>query len=380
MAHARLSASGAHRWLECPGSVKLEDLYDNVSSTYAAEGTYAHELAEYMLKNKTRELPAYADKSQYYSTELVEYVNKHVDLVEAEYNQLKRDDKNTQLIVESVVEFSDVVPEGFGTADILIISDKVLKVIDLKYGKGVQVDANNNYQLRLYAYGALKGYGFLNDFEAVEMIISQPRLDWVSGEVISPEELTKWAKEYVKPRAKEAYEGVEIFNPGEKQCRFCKARQSCKARATHMIELVNKYHFDDARLLSKDDIEYILDNAQEIEKWITDIKEYAFNAINDGEDIPGYKLVEGRSTRKIKDPINAANVLRLAGYSDDDFIESKLVGITKLEKLLGKKEFENLLGNEIIKPEGKPVLAKEDDKRPSITKKSVDDFKNINFE
>ncbi len=164
---------------------------------------------------------------------------------------LNRDDKNTQMFLETKVEFNDVVPEGFGTADVIITSEKVLKIIDLKFGKGVKVSAKKNPQLRLYAYGAYKEFGWLNDFEAIEMIISQPRLDHVDGDVMRVEDLVEWAEDYVRPRAQNAYNGLEEFKPGETQCKFCKARNCCKARSEAMLEVVNKFNFDDPRLLSQ---------------------------------------------------------------------------------------------------------------------------------
>lgn len=377
MSHAKLSASGAHRWLECPGSVLLEAEYIDDTSVYAREGTFAHEVAEYMLTNATYELPQYIKENEYYSTELVEYVKQHVDFVREEFNELYKEDKNTQIYLETRVEFSDVVPEGFGTADVIITSEKVLKVIDLKFGKGVKVDAKKNPQLRLYGFGAYKEYEWLNDFEVVEMIISQPRLDHIDGEVMKVEDLIEWAEKYVKPRAFNAYRGLEEFNPGEKQCKFCKARRSCKARTESMLEVVNKFDYDNPNLLSKDDISYLLDHIPDIKTWCEDIQEYAFDILTSGESLQGYKLVEGRSTRKIKDPIKVAEILRTEGYSDDEILDVKLKGITNLEKLLGKKQLNSLLADEIYKPEGKPVLAKEDDKRPPIGVATLDDFKDF---
>lgn len=377
MAHAKLSASGAHRWLECPGSVLLEERYKNTTSTFAEEGTFAHEVAEYILKNSADNLPEYLKENEYYSTELVEYVKQHNSYVMEEFQEQYRDDKNTQMFLETKVVFDDVVPEGFGTADVIITSEKVLKIIDLKFGKGVKVSAKKNPQLRLYAYGALKKFGWLNDFEVIEMIISQPRLDHVDGDVMRVEDLVEWAEDYVRPRAQNAYNGLEEFKPGETQCKFCKARNCCKARSESMLEVVNKFNFDDPRLLSKDDVSYLLEHIPTIKTWCEDIQEYAFEALSNGETVPGYKLVEGRSTRKIKDPLRVAEILRTEGYTDDEILDVKLKGITILEKLLGKKQFSSLLADEIYKPEGKPVLATEDDKRPAIGVATVNDFKDF---
>ena len=371
MAHAKLSASGAHRWLKCPGSVALEANTPNTTSEFAEEGTFAHDVVERLLTGK----PINKD-SKWYSEELMEYVEKHIDYVE----ERKAEMYPCAMNVEVRLDMSDIIPGGFGTADTILVNDNKLIVIDLKYGKGVKVDAFENPQLMLYAYGAYKALDFLYDFDTVEVVISQPRLDHISSFEISLKNLVAWAENYVKPRA--AYvlskEGEKDFNPDSTRCKFCKARAFCKVRAESMLDVINKFDFDSPSVLSKADVSFILDHSKDISSWLTEVSEYAFNALEDGEDIPGYKLVEGRSNRKITDEIKASKLLQAEGYTVDEFTQTKLLGITGLEKLLGKKRFNELLGEIVEKPQGKPVLATESDKRPKLSNNlTVDDFKDF---
>ena len=355
--HAILSASGAHRWLNCPPSARLEaELPDEVSE-YAAEGTKAHKIAEGILLDKIDE-PAPDEMN-----EMFEYVSRYVEVV------LEKWIPGAQLYIEQRLDFSPWVPEGFGTGDAVIVSDDVLEIIDLKYGKGVQVSAENNPQLRLYALGAYNEFGTLYDFQTVRMTIVQPRLDHVSTEELTLDELLEWG-EQIKPIAKQAYEGKGEFKAGD-HCRFCKARRTCRARAEANLELA-KYEFKKPELLSVEDVAEILAQAEELAAWAKDVKEYALTqAYRHGVKFPGWKVVEGRSTRKITD--EAALAERLAAEDIDPY-KKVLKGITELEKEMGRKRFAELAADLIEKPPGRPTLVPESDKRPEINS-AILDFK-----
>ena len=354
--HAILSASSAHRWLNCPPSARLEEHFPDEPSPYAEEGTKAHKIAEGILLDKIDE-PADG------TNEMFEYVSRYVEVV------LEKWIPGAQLYVEQRLDFSPWVPEGFGTGDAVIVSDDVLEIIDLKYGKGVQVSAENNPQLRLYALGAYNEFGALYDFQTVRMTIVQPRLDHVSTEELSLDELLAWG-ESIKPIAQQAYEGKGEFKAGP-HCRFCKARRTCRARAEYHMELA-RYEFKDPDLLSIEEIAEILKQAEDLAAWAKEIKEHALTlAFRDGVKIPGFKVVEGRSTRKITDEAALAERLAAEGY---DPFKRVLKTITELEKTVGRKRFAELAADLIEKPPGRPTLVPESDKRPEINS-AVLDFK-----
>jgi len=268
------------------------------------------------------------------------------------------------------------VPDGFGTGDVVIISDGVLEVIDLKYGKGVPVSAEGNSQTRLYGLGAIATYMMLYDFLTVRMTIIQPRLDITSTEELRVDELMTWAQNELMPKAKLAYAGEGEFCAGD-HCKFCKAKATCKARADYNLELA-KYDFQDAFLLSKEDIAEVLARADQLKAWVTDIETYALEQARDhGERFPGWKLVEGRSNRKYTDEEQVAKTLTDAGYEEVKIYKpQELLGITAMEKVLGKKQFGELLSDLVVKPAGKPVLVPESDTRPEINslQSAINDF------
>src|SRR5690606_38627340 len=352
--HAILSASGAHRWLNCPLSARLEEHFPDEPSTYAEEVTKAHKLAEGILLDKIDE-PA--------PDEMFEHVSRYVEVV------LEKLTPDADLYVEQRLDFSPWVPEGFGTGDAVIVSDDVLEIIDLKYGKGVQVDAEGNPQLRLYALGAYNQFGMIYNFDRVRMTIVQPRLDHVSTEKLSLKELLQWGEE-IKPIAQKAFKGEGEFNPGP-HCRFCRARRSCRARAEHHLELA-KYEFKDPDLLSVEEIAEILKQAEDLAAWAKENKEHALTlAFRDGVKIPGFKVVEGRSTRKITDDAELAKRLEAEGYEP---FKQVLKTLTELEKTVGRKKFAEIAADLIEKPPGRPTLVPESDKRPEINS-AVLDFK-----
>lgn len=371
--HARLSASGAKRWMSCTPSVRLEEQFPEQSSTYAEEGTFAHALAEliinynlgYIKKAVFNKQLKQLQQNQYYNQELQDYVDEYVNLVWEYINEAKAKCEDVVILTEQQLDFSEYVPDGFGTGDVVIIADYTLQIIDLKYGKGVGVSAIDNPQLRLYGLGALESFGMIYDINYVKMTIVQPRLENVSSEELSVDKLLEWGDVVVRPLAKKAMAGEGEFVVGD-HCKFCKARKTCRARAEANLELT-KMEFAIPELLEDSEIGEILRKAEQLVSWVKDIEEYALEeAVNNGKKWDGWKLVEGRSNRKYADEIKVADTLKGAGYDEAVLYEKKLYGITAMEKIVGKKQFGTLLGELVIKPEGKPTLVPESDKRPEL--------------
>jgi len=373
--HAILSASGAYRWMACPPSARLEAQFPDQRSEYAAEGTFAHELAELRLrlamgcieesiyKRKLKSL----SKSQYFSDSMMEFLDSYVNFVLERYTAAKASCSDPVIMLEQRLDFSEWVPEGFGTGDVVIISDNSLEIIDLKYGQGVPVSAEGNHQMRLYALGAHNTLGVLYGFETVIKTICQPRLNSISSSEITLKDLLTWAEEELKPAALIAHEGGGEFKSGD-HCQFCRARQQCRARAEANLQLA-KMDFKKSDLLSDDEIAEVLAKADQLAKWAKDVQDYALlQACDHGKHFPGWKLVEGRSNRKYSNEKAVSQTLIAAGYSKDlIFAPQSLLGITAMEKAIGKKDFSNLLKDLIIKPAGQPTLAPESDKRPAIS-------------
>lgn len=382
--HALLSASGSYRWLNCPPSAKLEELVPDERSEFAAEGTFAHELAELLLSRavanttkpsvfKTKLLAL--QKHEFYSQEMHDYIQQYVEHVSEIFLSAKARCCDAIALLEQRLDFSSWVPDGFGTGDVVIIADNIIEVIDLKYGKGVPVSAEDNPQMRLYGLGAYATYGMLYDIQTVRMTIIQPRLDSISTEELSVDKLLAWGDQFVSPRAKLAAEGQGEFLAGE-HCRFCKVKAACRARAEANLELA-RYEFQKPALLDVPEIAEILARAEELQKWAADIQTYALEqAEKHGLKFPGWKLVEGRSNRKYADETAVAQKLITTGYSEDQIYTRSILGITAMEKLLGKKEFALQLEDLVIKPPGKPTLVPESDKRPEInsTEAAIADF------
>lgn len=369
--HARLSPSASHRWINCPGSVHLaEQCPPQTGSAYTAEGTEAHALAELKLRKFNDEgTSTFFDKQlanarkefEFYSGEMEEATDFYFDIVT---EKLIQGGPDAELMIEQRFSLDKWVPESFGSADAVIIAGNTIEVCDLKYGKGVKVDAVGNPQLRLYGLGAAELFGDLYDFDTVRVTIIQPRLDHVSTEEISLKELRIWAEEEVAPRAEMAMNDSDFIQCGE-WCRFCPAKAICRARAEANLELA-KHDFKKPELLTDEEIGDILKQAEELEKWVADISGYALEQALAGKQYTGWKLVEGRSIRKYADEIKVADTLRAAGYDDAMLYERKLNGITNMEKLVGKKKLTELLGDLLVKPAGKPVLVPESDKREAI--------------
>lgn len=371
--HALLSASGSHRWLNCPGSVDAEKGYKDSGSIHALEGTRAHDLAELCFDND-----CFAD--EYLGSELdggvidddmVHHINGYISYVREMCKGADHFD------VEQRLDFSRIVPNGFGTSDVVAIKGNQLIIIDLKYGKGIEVSAEDNPQLMLYALGALDEYDWLTDIDEVVMCIYQPRKNNVSEFSMTAAELDLFG-EFVAERAKLALSGNAPREPGETQCQWCKAKATCPALHEYTQQVIGA-EFDDLDAMDNPDaipvtsLKLILDNKKLIEGYLSAVEKHAMSLAEENK-LPGYKLVEGRSQRRWKDEQIAVKVLS-EQYDDSDLYERKFVSPAKAEKLLGKKGKEQL--NDLVeKPRGKPTLAPESDKRKPIGDCS-DDFENI---
>ncbi len=376
--HAILSASKAYQWLACTPSIRTSENIPDKTSEYAVEGTKAHALGELNLRlflgQITKEEYAKEVTDLDADETMKNYANQYSDFVIEKFNMAQKKTKDALLEIEVKVDFSQWVPEGFGTADAIIIADDCMEIIDLKYGKGVPVSAENNPQLMLYALGALEEYLMLYDILQVSMTIYQPRLDNISTDLIAVEDLVKWAYEYVKPLAEKAFKGEGEFVSGE-HCRFCKLKYTCRERANENLKLA-QYDFKEPSILSNDEIANILKKSEDLVSWQNDIKEYVLNEALKGIKFEGFKLVEGKSNRKYKDEDEVAVALKELGYNDNDIYKKSLLTITAMEKFLGKQKFNDLIGKYIIKPSGKPTLVPESDKRPELNTiaQAIEDF------
>lgn len=360
--HAVLSASGAHRWLNCLPSARLELEFVNNESSAAAEGTAAHALCEHKLKKALR-MRSKRPVSVYNSDEMEEHSDAYVEFVMEQLELAKRSCTDPLILIEQRLDFSCYVPQGFGTGDCIIIADKKLHIIDFKYGMGVLVDAVDNPQMKLYALGALEIYDSLYDIEDVSMTIFQPRRENVSTWTIRVEDLKAWAEKELKPRAKKAYDGEGEYLPGE-WCTFCRAAVKCRARAEEKLKLAQS-EFKLPPLLTDSEIEEVLSKLSDLTKWANEIIAYATDAaVNHGKEWHGFKVVEGRSVRKFKDEDAVAEVAKANGYKD--IFRQSLITLTEMERLMGKSKFEKILGDLIYKPPGKPTLVPLSDKRPAM--------------
>lgn len=371
--HALLSASGAHRWLECTPSAQLELQFPQSTSEYAEEGTAAHELCEltarYWLgeiseaeyENQRDELA----KGKYYNAEMQECANDYAKFVAEKTAAARETCEDAFTALEVRVDFSKYVKDGFGTGDCIIVSDNVLEIIDFKYGKGVRVEAAGNPQMKLYALGAYLEYNTLFDIDSVRMTIFQPRLSGVqSSDEITVKELLEWAEKYVKPRAKLAYKGEGEFAPSEEVCKFCRAKAQCKARADKNLKLFDEA--PDVLLLTPEDAGKILEQAGDIQSWLADLESLVSSTLLAGQPVEGWKMVEGRSNRQFADELKVVDAMKAAGYDESLLYERKLITLTQMEKDFGKKAVAETLGELIVKPQGKPTLAPAKDKRPEF--------------
>lgn len=374
--HALLSASGASRWLNCTPSARLEEKFEEsspaISSIYADEGTLAHEFGDLFLRymhdrisqlvydKELKELRKHA----LYSPEIEEQVAKYVAYVHEVYLIAKQRTPDAVLFIEERLDFSHLVEQGFGTGDAGVIADGVVEIIDLKYGKGVEVDAEENPQLMLYACGAIQAFELMYDMHTVRVTIFQPRLDHVSSWEISVSDLAEWGEKVVKPAAAKAYQGKGAAKAGG-HCKWCKVKAMCATLAAKNMALA-KHEFKDPYLLSEETLLGIFKQQPMLVDWVNAVSEYILAEALKGKQWPGYKVVEGRSQRKWTDEEKVIEILSKTNYKKEEYMVSKPAGIPAIEKLLGKKEFPALLGEVVNVPQGKPTLVLESDKRPAM--------------
>jgi hypothetical protein len=383
--HALLSASSAHRWLACTAAPHFEENFPDGTSTYAEEGTLAHAICELYARKKftimtTRKFNAELKKLQaqpLYQEEMLRTAEAYVEYLTEKAMSYTA---TPHVAMEVRVDLTDYIPDGFGTCDCIMVGGDTLHITDYKHGKGVPVSAVENPQMRLYALGALRLYSAVygDQIKKVSMGICQPRLsEDASEDALTVEELLAWG-ERIKPIAKEAYDGPGTFCPGD-HCRFCKGKAQCRARAAHFagfsdytgIEIAGRLDedtrtdriADGTPILSNADVADLLVKAEGLAAWYKDLQDYAASALLAGDEIPGFKLVEGRSNRTFTDVDEAIQALLNAGYEEAMIYDRKPKTLTELEKMLGKKAFAELLSGYVTKPKGKPTLAPASDKR-----------------
>ena len=360
--HALLSASSSHRWLHCNPSARLEREFADRETTAAAEGTAAHALAEHKLKRRLK-LRSERPVSPFDTEEMEICTDDYADFVMEQVTKERRRDPDTQVFIEQRLDFSCYVPEGFGTGDCLIVSKGRLHIIDLKYGMGLLVDSEENPQMKLYALAALTQYEEQYQIKKVKLTIFQPRRENVSTWETSVAKLKKWATKDLVPKAQRAFKGEGEYCPGE-WCIFCKAAVKCRARAEDKLRLAQS-EFKMPPLLTDAEIEDVLAKLPDIKKWADEIQEYALAKALAGKEWTGFKLVEGRSVRKFTDERAVVKAANAAGYHD--IYKQTLISLTEMEKLMGKAEFSKVLGALVTKPQGKPTLVPDTDKRQAIS-------------
>ena len=368
--HSVLGASAADRWMNCTPSAQLTAGMEDEATTFAAEGTAAHALCEWKVRKALKMRAGRRPTSDYWTDEMEEFTDDYRDFIMDLVGQAKLTCKDPVTLIEQHLDFSCYVPDGFGTGDFLLVADRELNVVDFKYGRGVAVYADHNPQMMLYALGALNLFDCLYDIEQVTMTIFQPRLSSISTWTISAEELYKWAEEVLRPKAELAAKGEGEFISGS-WCRFCKARNICRARAESFLKLA-KMEFQPPALLSDEEVAEVMEKADELSKWASDVMAYAqAEAIENGKHWNGYKLVEGRSTRRFIDEKKVEEAAKGAGYTD--IYNKSLITLTVFEKLMGKDTFKEVLGSFVTKPAGKLTLVPVSDKRPEVTVNTVND-------
>ena len=358
--HAVLSASSSERWLNCPPSARLCEAYEDKCSDYAAEGTDAHALCEFRLK-QVLGIPADdpIENLSWYNEEMEDCAAGYAAYVSELLETAKQTCADPVVMIEQRVDFSRWVKEGFGTADCIIIADGVLNICDYKNGQGCLVLAERNPQMMLYALGALEIFDGIYDIDTVRMTIYQPRKSNISVYEMDKADLYEWANSELTQKAQLAYEGQGSFSCGE-WCRFCKAKAECRERAEANLALA-RYEFQTPALLADEEIADILGKVDALTAWASDVKEYALRQAVSGTAFPGWKLVEGRSNRKYTSEAAVAAAVEGAGF---DPYERKVLGVTAMQKMLGKTRFEELLAPYIEKPQGRPTLVRSSDKRP----------------
>lgn len=374
-AHALLSASSAHRWLACPPSAVAAELYKDTGSEYAAEGTLAHEVAEWVASGQSVHGPA-LEKGQDdgVTGEMLEHARSYSDYI----SELKKG-SDAVVLLEKRVDFSDWVPDGFGTCDCILLQDRTLTIIDYKYGVGVPVSAVRNPQMMLYALGAFHDYGFALDVETVEMHIFQPRIDNISVDKISLSDLLAWGDEVVVPTAQLAKDGKGDYKPGA-HCKFCPHAGRCKALTALCTEKVSARGLRaKVPVLAPYEVAEVLELEPLVTLWLKRVKQQALDDLMSGKEIPGYKVVEGRlGNRKWTDEDTVTRVLLDAGFSQEAITETKLLSPSAMDKALGAKKIAPIVSELVSREPGSPAVVPESDKRPPLDRLAAaqDDFKN----
>ncbi len=364
--HAILSASGSSRWINCTPSPRLEEqVEDEQTSVYAAEGTLAHEFAELELKKFLKTiLPndlITLRANTLYTSDMESEVEKYTSYV---LEQLRAAPSGAVLLIEEKVDLTYFIEDGFGTNDAIIIADGTMEVIDLKYGKGIRVEAKDNSQLMLYGLGALRAYELMYDIHTIRMTIVQPRLDHIDSAITSAKALNLWGEKTVKPKASLAFLGKGVQKAGP-WCQWCKVKARCKALAADSMEMA-KHDFKDPHLLTDQQLLEVYKSIPQFMDWVSAVGKHILDRAIEGKKWEGYKLVEGRSNRKWIDETKVVHQLMKLKYSADQFMISKLAGIVAIEKLVGKTEFPKTLGGLVVKPQGAPTMVLESDKRPAM--------------
>ena len=371
-----LSASSAHRWLECPPSVRLSEQFADQPTVFSEEGTYLHELCELKLHRYLGDVApdvldtqfqAHKD-NDFYSEEAESVTDEYVQFCVETIEAVRASCPDPLILVEHRLDYSEIVPDGFGTGDLLIVGDGVLEIIDFKGGRGVRVEADRNPQLMLYALAGLLEFDPLYDIRTIRMSIVQPRLNNTSSYEIAPDALLSWAQNDVAPAAMLAMEGKGEYKAGE-HCRFCKARHTCRKRSEYYMELARR-DFKEADLLTDEEIADILPMAQNLAKWVEDLMAYATAQAEKGKTWPGYKLVASVTKRKYTNDADVIRVCTEAGYTN--IYKTSLLGISDLEKAIGKKAFQEIVGPYVFKPEGTPELVLLSDRRKPISSAETD--------
>lgn len=388
--HAVLSPSSASRWLACTPSARFEAQFPDRAGEAAAEGTLAHHVGELLIKKQLGLISEaeYGSEmknvsaNKLYNSEMRGHAEDYADFVTERFNEAKARTSDAVLYLEQRLNLTDYVPEGFGTGDAVIIADHTMDIIDLKYGKGVPVSSEKNRQMMLYALGALREFDYMYDISNVRMTIYQPRIDNISDWQIPVKELKDWAQTELQPKAKLAFEGEGDYVPGP-HCQFCKAKASCKALADQQLEIA-KYEFKETGKLTDEEVADILNRADQFTKWLKAVEDDAlFQAVNNGKKWPGFKLVEGRSVRTYTDTEKVVKALVEAGFDKATIYKpQEILGITAMEKTIGKKRFSELIDPLCMKPPGKATLVPESDKRPELNslEKARADFEPVEIE
>lgn len=360
--HAVLSASSSHRWLACPPSALLCARERDSPGTFALQGTDAHSLCEYKVRKALgMDAEDPTENLTYLDEEMMDATDQYAQFVMEQVAAARERCTDPIVLVEQRLDFSRWVPDGFGTGDCVIVADEVLTVIDFKYGLGVLVSAEENTQMMCYALGALSMFDDIYDIRQVQMTIFQPRRENVSTYVMTRDGLLSWAENTLAPTARLAAEGGGEFCAGS-HCQFCKVKAVCRKRADENMALAS-LDFADPALLTDEEIEAVLAKADELTSWASDVKEYALQQAVSGKEWHGWKLVEGRSNRKYVNEDAAAEAVKAAGYNP---YEHKVLGITAMTRLLGRSRFDELLGGLVTRPQGRPTLVPQSDRRPAM--------------